>query len=146
MLSTSVYYSGFDVGTSPPSPIQVTVKSGAGTIDCTAQPGGIITLIPISHRENHVLYYGVSADVIGAFSIRSVAPAEYKLFAWHRIPAGAYFSAEFLSKYEDMGRPVLVTSDSKLKAGPAVIKRGRYHSFSHLAEGDGGEVEGLSGT
>jgi protocatechuate 3,4-dioxygenase beta subunit len=118
----SVQDSGFDVGIESPTPIQIVVKSGAGSVEGVAQAGAIVAMIPASRRENHALYYGATADALGAFAIRGVAPGEYKIFAWESTPGGAYLNADFLKKYEDSGRAVTVTPDSKLKFDPAVIK------------------------
>jgi hypothetical protein len=119
---TSVYDSGFDVGVEPPTPVQILVKSGAGSVEGVAQAGAIVALIPASRRANHALYYGATADGTGAFGIRGVAPGEYKIIAWDSIPAGAYLNAEFLKKYEDSGDSITITPDSKLKFNPTVIK------------------------
>jgi hypothetical protein len=119
---TSVYDSGFDVGVEPPTPVQILVKSGAGSVEGVAQAGAIVALIPASRRANRALYYGATADGTGAFGMRGVAPGEYKIIAWDSIPAGAYLNAEFLKKYEDSGDSITVTPDSKLKFNPTVIK------------------------
>lgn len=119
---TSVYDSGFDVGVEPPTPVQILVKSGAGSVEGLAQAGAIVALIPASRRANHALYYGATADGTGAFGMRGVAPGEYKIIAWDSIPAGAYLNADFLKKYEDSGNSITVTPDSKLKFNPTVIK------------------------
>ncbi len=119
---TSVYDSGFDVGTEPPTPIQIIVKSGTGSVGGVAQPGAIVALIPTGHRQNHALYFAATADGVGAFTMRSVVPGEYKIFAWESIPGGAYLNADFLKKYEDSGRAVTVTPDSRLKVDPSIIK------------------------
>ena len=117
---TAVFDSGFDVGVEPPTPLQIAVKSGAGSVEGTARAGAVVALIP-GHRENHALYYGATADAMGAFSIRGVAPGEYKLFAWDTMPPGAYFNADFLKKYEDYGRAVTIVIDSKLRTDLTVI-------------------------
>jgi hypothetical protein len=119
---TSVYDSGFDVGAEPPTPVQILLKTGAGSIEGVAQAGAIVALIPASRRGNHALYYAATADGTGAFGMRGVAPGEYKIVAWESIPAGAYLNAEVLKKYEDAGSAVTVTPDSKLKVNPTVIK------------------------
>jgi len=119
---TSVYDSGFDVGVEPPTPVQILVKSGAGSAEGLAQAAAIVALIPASRRSNHALYYGAKADGTGAFGMRGVAPGEYKIIAWDSIPAGAYLNAEFLKKYEESGNSITVSPDSKLKFNPTVIK------------------------
>jgi hypothetical protein len=120
--STSVMDSGFDVGVEPTTPLQIAVKSGTGSVEGTAKPGAVVALIPTGHRENHALYYGAISDAAGTFIFRSVAPGEYKIFAWDGAPPGAYLNADFLKRYEDSGRPITVAADSKLRADITVIQ------------------------
>ena len=119
---TSVFDSGFDVGVEPPTPMQIVVKSGAGSVEGMSQPGAMVALVPDGHRQVYALYYGATADGAGAFVMRGVAPGDYKIFAWESLPAGGYLNADFLKKYEDSGRTVTVTPDAKLKINPAIIK------------------------
>lgn len=42
------------------------------------------------------------------FSLQSVPPGDYKLFAWDSVQAGAYQNAEFMQRYEARGTPVSV--------------------------------------
>jgi hypothetical protein len=119
---TSVLDSGFDVGVEPPTPLQIAVKFGAGSVEGTAKPGAIVALIPTGNRENHALYFGGTADAMGTFTLRSVAPGEYKIFAWESAPPGAYLNADFLKRYEDSGVPLAVTPDSKLRVTVTVIQ------------------------
>jgi hypothetical protein len=119
---TSIFDSGFNVGVESPSPIQVDVKFGSGSVEGVAQPGAIVALVPDDHRQTYSLYYGATADATGAFTMRSVAPGEYKIFAWVTSPGGAYLNSDFLKKYEDSGRAVTVAPDSKVKINPVAIK------------------------
>jgi hypothetical protein len=87
-----------------------------------SQPGAMVALVPDGHRQVYALYYGATADGVGAFVMRGVAPGDYKIFAWESLPAGGYLNADFLKKYEDSGRAVTVTPDAKLNIDPAIIK------------------------
>jgi hypothetical protein len=51
--------------------------------------GGTVALVPITRRENPMLYYAASADSMGNFAICGIAPGDYKLFAWDYMPPGA---------------------------------------------------------
>jgi hypothetical protein len=115
--AASVFDDGIDVPSETPPPIQVMLRSGASTVDGTVQDstgkpviGATVVLIPTqTRRQNRVLYRTATSDATGKFSLRSVAPGNYKLFAWQQnIVGGAYYSPTFVGKYEDRGRPVTV--------------------------------------
>ena len=55
------------------------------------------------------MYHTATSDSTGHFTMRSVAPGSYKLFAWQSVPAGVYYNAMFLAKFEERGRIVAVT-------------------------------------
>jgi hypothetical protein len=121
--STDILDTGFDVRSQPPDPIQVMFRTGAGTVNGTVQdangkpvPGATVVLVPPpERREDRVLYRTATADAAGKFTIRSVAPGNFKLFAWRQaVPGGAYFNAMFMSKYENLGRSINVMERSTI--------------------------------
>ncbi len=52
----------------------------------------------------------------GQFSVRGIAPGDYKLFAWEAIEEGAYQDPEFLRPYEERGKPIHVDEGSRLNS------------------------------
>jgi hypothetical protein len=130
--SSSVYDSGFDVGSEPPSPVQVILNSGAARIDGTVRDinskplaGSTVILVPPDgRRENRELYHNVISDSNGHFEIRNIAPGSYKLFAWESISPGAYFNSEFIRPIENRGQSINVIQDSKLNAEIIAIPAG----------------------
>jgi hypothetical protein len=110
-----IYDSGFDVDADPPIPIEVLMKSNGSTVEGTASPSAQIALVPSTRRDNHALYRGGMADPMGNFSLRGIAPGEYKLFAWQDAPGGAYQNADFISKYDSLGQAVTVGPGSSIK-------------------------------
>jgi hypothetical protein len=117
----SVFDSGIDITSEKPNPLQVVLNSGAGTIEGAALdaagkplPGASVVLAPLMmRRQNRALYHTATADANGKFTIHNLAPGAYQLFAWRQsIPAGAYYKAGFLSRYEDRSRTVNVTGKS----------------------------------
>jgi beta-lactamase regulating signal transducer with metallopeptidase domain len=117
----SVFDSGIEITSEKPNPLQVVVSSGAGTMEGTAlneagkpMPGASVVLAPLMmRRQNRALYHTATADVNGKFTIHNLAPGAYQLFAWQQsIPAGAFYNAGFLSRYEDRSRIVNVTAKS----------------------------------
>jgi protocatechuate 3,4-dioxygenase beta subunit len=126
----SVFDDGLEVGSKQPDPLEVQFKSGAGTVegivqDNTDKPvaGATVVLAPSqARRENRALYQTATADANGRFTIRSVAPGDFLLFAWgHPVPGGAYFNHAFLSQYEDRGRVVHVSQGSTATQEVTVI-------------------------
>jgi Polysaccharide lyase family 4, domain II len=103
----NVYDSGLDIDSSL-RPLQVTLRSGAGTLEGNTAPGAIAALIPTARRENPVLYYQTIADASGRFAMRNLTPGEYKLFAWRDAPPGAIYNPAFVMKYEAQGKSVTV--------------------------------------
>jgi hypothetical protein len=71
-----------------------------------------IALVPQGpRRENPSLYRRTTAQTAtGQFQLTNIAPGEYKVFAFERLPAGADESAEFLEKYQTRGRLVTIAS------------------------------------
>lgn len=116
----SIYDSGFDVGFSEPDPIQVVVRSGAGAIDGTvvdqsgnSVSGGLVTLVPMNHRENPARYRSATSNAMGRYSLVGIPPGDYILLAWPVQVNGAFMNAAFLSKFEDSGQRVTVAPNSK---------------------------------
>jgi hypothetical protein len=128
----SVYDSGFDVhaGPSAPDPLQIVVKSGAGVVegvarDNTGMPlaGATVALVPEMRRSNPGLYESVTTDAAGTFVLRGITPGEYKIFAWQGAVPGTYYDAEFLSRFEDYGLAITVSSGSRSRADTVVTQR-----------------------
>jgi hypothetical protein len=117
----SVFDSGFEVAGGTPPPFQVVVRSGAAKLegavrDAADQPkgGAFIVLVPVpERRQNPVLYATATADSAGRFTLKSIAPGFYKLFAWEEVLApGAYLNSGFLARYEERGQAINLTQTS----------------------------------
>ena len=126
----SVFDSGFEIRGANPDPIEVSFKSGAATFDGTLQDAagkpliaGSVALVPLTRRDNPLLYYSAAADSSGAFAIRGITPGEYKLFAWDYMPPGAASNATFLEKYEDKGIGVSFAAGARMTQKVTAIPR-----------------------
>jgi hypothetical protein len=113
---TSVFDSGFDARADA-APVQVVVNTDGGTVRGSIQdpagkplPNGIVALVPAeARRQNRALYRSVVTDANGRFTIVSVAPGQYKLFAWGPgLPTGSFYNSAFLARYEDRGSAINV--------------------------------------
>lgn len=128
----SVYDSGFAVQGGSPDPLEIVVQAGAASIEGLVQDragaaiaGATVGLVPATRRENQDLYRTTIADTAGKFSMRGVAPGEYKLFAWTAAPAGAVSSSAFVSKYEEQGQAVTLAPSAAASVRVIVSQDGQ---------------------
>jgi hypothetical protein len=71
--------------------------------------GALVVLVPEPrHRGQARLYHTTTTDQYGHFTLRAIAPGDYRLFAWEDIEAGAYQDADFLRPYEERGETLRV--------------------------------------
>ena len=69
----------------------------------------IVALVPDAPlRAATPLYKSATTDINGSFQLHGIAPGGYRLFAWTELPGFAYLNAEFMKKYDDGGKPVLI--------------------------------------
>jgi hypothetical protein len=121
---TTVFDSGFTLGNQPGTLIEVLVNSNGATIEGSVQtadkkPSANATVVlvpPASHRQNALLYKTVQTDENGRFSLKGVAPGEYTLYAWANVPNTAWMNSDFLAKYQNRGRAVVVSQGNRLEA------------------------------
>jgi hypothetical protein len=131
--SKSIYDDGaITVGTEPIGPVEVTLRSGGGTIlvvtgtsATTAEPNLFamnrsvprFVLVPAAPRQQNVmLYKTVLATRATTWIFPDVAPGDYKAFAFEALPSGgAEQNAEFMAKYEGRGVPVHVNAGQTVR-------------------------------
>jgi hypothetical protein len=70
--------------------------------------GAHVTLIPSDRRSRLDLYRTDVSREDGSFSLRGIAPGDYKLFAWMNPETNAYLNVEYMRFYEEFGTPVHV--------------------------------------
>ncbi len=114
--ASAVYDDGFDVDTRTPAPLEILISNGAGTVegvvnDATTKPfaGAVVALVPDSRRfENRALFATGTSDASGRFVFHGIAPGEYRLYAWEMTPPNAYQNANFIRRYADKGKVVVM--------------------------------------
>jgi hypothetical protein len=88
------------------------------------EPRDVVLVPEARRRSNSALYVVGTSDASGRFTLRGIAPGDYKVFAWESIPAFAYQNAAFIAKHEDRGKIVRVgqsgTATAELTIIPAV--------------------------
>jgi protocatechuate 3,4-dioxygenase beta subunit len=96
-----------------------------GTVaDSNQQPaaGATVVLVPDTrHREQSMLFKTATADALGHFNIKGIAPGDYKLFAWQDVESGAYQDPEFLKPYETRGETVAIRESGHATAQLTVL-------------------------
>lgn len=129
--------SGLDIDGEAPATLDVVLNRSAGQIAGVVQnpdtqqpaPFSVVVLVPQEkERRDHDWYYmTVTADGFGTFSLKSVAPGEYRLYAWDEIENGAYMDPEFMKPFASKCESVSVKEGSQLSerltlisAAPAV--------------------------
>jgi hypothetical protein len=76
-------------------------------------PGMQVLLIPDQPRDRPELFKTAVTDQNGHFTIRGIAPGNYKAFSWESIEPNSWYDRELLSQYEQQGRQVRVQEGSK---------------------------------
>jgi len=133
----SVHLGGTDVmnGLTLSGPVseslEVVLSTTSGEIDGTVLDndrnpvrGAQVVLIPNRERSRTDLYRTATTDQNGRFTIRTIVPGEYKVFAWEDLEPFAYNDPDFLRKYEERGTPVAVSEISKSTIETRIIPAG----------------------
>ena len=103
-------------------------RAGGGTLEIVVSPtaglvagvvqndqqqpaaGASVVLVPQEpeRRELPQYYRTATADDTGHFTVNSVEPGQYRVYAWPEVEAGAYLDPDFLRPVESHGEPVTV--------------------------------------
>lgn len=109
-----------------PSRIDVILSAEAGrltgvVIDKAGNPlqGATVVVVPDRLRRRVDLFKDATADQNGRFEFLSVAPGDYRLFAWDDVEPGMWFGPGFLERFESNAAPVNVSA----KGQPTVLVR-----------------------
>jgi len=114
--AVTAFDTGFEVGKEPMPPLQISLRSGAGTVEGIVRDSAnkpianamIVVVPPEARRENRVLYKTATSDAAGKFTVRGIAPGSYKVFAFEGLAGGEFYNSRFLSKYESRGKSINV--------------------------------------
>jgi hypothetical protein len=130
MGALSVFDTGFEVGREAQAPLQVSLRSGAGTVQGVVRDGSdkpvsnatVVVVPPDARRENRALYKTARSDATGKFTILGIAPGGYKLFAFEGLAGGEFYNSRFISKYEFRGKPIDVAQGATTTESLTVIE------------------------
>jgi hypothetical protein len=124
---TDVLNSGLRIEGQPRGTMDIQVSRNAGTFDATVrddtqEPASnvMIVLVPdLARRQRSEAYRNALTDEAGHVHFEGVAPGDYKAFAWEGVGIGAWQDPDFMTTYEDCGRPVHIsesgTASSELR-------------------------------
>ena len=103
-----VLATGIDLSQGAGGALQVLFSSKGAEVSGTVQadgqpvPAGTVTLIP-DPPSDQFRYRQTPVDQNGQFSLRDVAPGDYRVYAWEDLEPGAQFDPEFLKPLEGQG-------------------------------------------
>ncbi|HJZ95998.1 MAG TPA: carboxypeptidase regulatory-like domain-containing protein [Candidatus Solibacter sp.] len=111
---------GFESG-SGEARFEVVVSPRAASVEGTADAGAAVVLVP-DQVDRHELYKRVMADQTGRFSITSLPPGKYRLFAWEDVPPFAWMDPDFLKSVEGKAERVTLGEGSPVTVQLKVIQ------------------------
>jgi polysaccharide lyase family 4-like protein len=104
-----------------PGQFEIVISPNSGSLDTTVLdesqkpcPDATVVLVPERPlRQRQDLYYSGSSDAGGRVHFDSVAPGDYRMFAWEDVAADAWQNSDFIRVYEDRGRRVHIGESSR---------------------------------
>jgi hypothetical protein len=130
MGAISVFDTGFEIGKEPAVPLEVLLRSGAATIEGVVRDGSnkpvpnatVVVIPPDARRENRELYKTAKSDAAGKFTVRGIAPGNYKIFAFEGLAGGEFYNSRFILKHEFRGKPINVAQGGSTTESLTVIE------------------------
>jgi hypothetical protein len=130
---SDIMYSGTELRDGS-RPIDIVVSPKAGLVSGVVQnadagqpaPGAMVVMIPQqSERAPIPEYYQQSTtDQYGRFAFKSVAPGEYKVYAWEDVEPTAWMDAEFMKPFLGKGERVTVEESGRAEVQVNMIPAG----------------------
>lgn len=108
--------------------LELVISPGAGRVQGSVSasdqpaPGTLVLLVPDQSRHAHARdFRRAMTDSSGRFSIRSVAPGDYHLFAFESVDNSSLSDPEFLRQFEDRAASVHVKDNDDVTVHAEVI-------------------------
>ena len=115
--SSDILAAGLNVDGSPIT-ARVVLRSGAAQVSglvldpstVQAAPRATVVLAPQEpeRKETSFFYKTAVADASGQFTVRSVPPGSYSVYAWETVESGAYMDPDFIRMYERKGKSLII--------------------------------------
>lgn len=113
-----VMYSGIDLTSGASGPVEILVSPSAGLVSGVAQnrktgkPAANATVVLVPQEKERLeifaFYQQATTDQSGRFKLKSVAPGEYKVYAWEDVQSTAWMDSDFMKQFEGKGESVTV--------------------------------------
>jgi hypothetical protein len=124
---------GLHLAEQPERQLEIVIGTEVGAINGTvlndardSVVNAVIALVPeTSARGRKELYKTGGSDQTGRFSITSIPPGDYKVFAWDEVERAAWLDPAFLQPYESQGVSIHVGAGSREQIQLTVIKTRR---------------------
>lgn len=118
---TDVLQDGLAVTHSGKMPLEIVLARDGGQAEGTVldkedkpAAGAIVVLMPEAGlRFRHDLYRQIETDQYGRFQFKTIAPGDYRLFAWDDVEPGIWFDPDFLKDIEARGEAVTVRANGQ---------------------------------
>jgi len=127
---SDITYSGTELRNGS-GPIDIVVSPKAGLVAGVVQnadagkraPGATVVMIPQEKEKAPIpeCYQQGTTDQYGRFAFKSVAPGEYKVYAWEDVEPTAWMDAEFMKPFLDKGETVTVGDSGRAEVEVSVI-------------------------
>lgn len=95
--------------------VEVVLATGAGTVSGKTTPGATVALLGAMPKV-------AIADAAGAFTIRSLPPGAYRIYAWANADKAGYLDAEYMKSLEGKGTAVTIAGAEEKKVAVAAIE------------------------
>jgi hypothetical protein len=118
--SQEILVKGLDL-TSAESPVELEfILSGkSATVegvvkdDTKPVPGALVTLFSDSETVQYHLHHRVDADKDGRFTIRGIAPGDYRAYAWEEAPGPGLIDPELIKAYRGKSTKISLGESSR---------------------------------
>jgi protocatechuate 3,4-dioxygenase beta subunit len=114
---------GLEIAGGSPAPLDVVLSPNAGQVtgtvlDPTTQKAAaavMAVLVPQEkeRRDREAFYQTAMTDVSGHFTLISVVPGEYRVYAWENVEYSAWMDPDFMKPLESRGEAVSVSEGGR---------------------------------
>jgi 5-hydroxyisourate hydrolase-like protein (transthyretin family) len=128
---TDVQAAGLDITRGAPQPLEVVLSPNAGSLSGAVQnpntkqpaPGATVVLVPQEkeRRDQPQYYKTTTTDQNGKYTLKSLVPGEYKVFAWEDMEPGAYLDPDFLKPVDSKAEAVSIRENDQKTAALTMI-------------------------